>query len=67
MKLHVLAKRARVCIAFVATLVLAVVWLVGRMDVRMLFSITGVGKAPIATRELAYEWLFAGVSSFVYL
>ena len=67
MKFHVLAKRARVCIAFVASLILAVVWFVGRMDMRMLFSIAGVGEAAIATRELAYKWLFACVSSFVDL
>lgn len=67
MELHVFAERAWMSVAFVTSLVLAVVRFVRRMNVRVLLSVAGVSKAAITTREFTHKRLFTRVSSFVNL
>ena len=60
-----LSQRARVCVALAATLDLAVVRFVGRVDVRVFLAVTRVGETAITARVLAYERFFTGMGTLV--
>ena len=57
--LHVLSQRRRVGVALVAAVDSAVVRLIGRVNVRVLLAVGGVGEASIAALVFAFEWFFA--------
>ena len=54
--LHVFPERGRMCVGLVAAPHLAVVRLVTGVDMRVLLSITGVGKPSVAAIKLTFEW-----------
>ena len=54
--LHVFPERGRMGVGLVAASHLAVVGFVTGVDVRVLLSITGVGKSSVAAIELTFEW-----------
>ena len=54
--LHVFPERGRMGVGLVAASHLAVVGFVTGVDVRVLLSITGVGKPAVAPVKLTFEW-----------
>ena len=54
--LHVFPERGRMCVGLVAAPHLAVVRLVTGVHMRVLLSITGVGKPSVAAIKLTFEW-----------
>lgn len=59
MHLHVLTQRARVGVALITALHLAVVRLVTRVHVRMLLPVRAVCKPAITAFIFAFKWLLA--------
>ena len=53
---YMFPERGRMCVGLVAASHLAVVRLVAGVDVRVLLSITGVGKPSVAAIKLTFEW-----------
>ena len=49
-------ERGRMCVGLVASPDFAVVRLVAGVDMRVLLSITGVGKPSVAAIKLTFEW-----------
>lgn len=57
--LHVFAQRAWMSVGLVTTPYFTKVRLITRVDVRVLLSVTAVGKFPVTAIKLAFEGLFA--------
>ena len=64
MYLHVLPKRRRVGVGFVAAAHLAVVRLVRSVHVRMLLPIRTVGKSSVASIEFTFEGFLISMNTF---
>lgn len=64
---HVLAQRRRVRVGFVAASNLAVVRLVGRVDVRVFLPIRAVGEPPVASVEFTFERFFTWIEIILCL